>query len=250
MRPCSTAAPRRARGGRCRPRAGGGRGARRRATPACARLSCCGITSPAAPTTAPEPSTPAQAIRRWAVLRVISRSSSAECAVWSGPKTVPPSATKTSAQSSKSWRWASCGSSTRMMVTMAPPSPRERAEASEFAGGASSRRKVAAPEQSWGGPRWTSRDIRIARQDHPAHRRERPARTRDPSVPHRRRARRPAHPARGSVARRHRGALRRDGLLLGRRAHLLAAARASSRPRPATWAGSPRTPPTRRPAPA
>ena len=47
----------------------------------------------------------------------------------------------------------------------------------------------------------------------------------------------PRHPPRGPVARRHRGALRRHGLLLGRRADLLAAARRRDDRGRATWAG-------------
>jgi hypothetical protein len=59
-------------------------------------------------------------------------------------------------------------------------------------------------------------------------------------------ARRPRHAAEGPVARGHRGSLRRHGLLLGRRADLLAAARCRQ-PRPsATRAATRRTRPTRR----
>ena len=64
----------------------------------------------------------------------------------------------------------------------------------------------------------------------------------------------PAHRARHAAARpvagRARGRVLRHGLLLGRRADLLADARASTRPRSATRVGSPRTRRTRRPAPA
>ena len=58
------------------------------------------------------------------------------------------------------------------------------------------------------------------------------------------------HPAEAAVPRGHADRRRRHGLLLGRRARVLAARRRLHAPRSATPAATRRTPPTRRPAPA